>query len=45
MPDLSHWIDPAGVPVRIFARRQRGPLKDYCFALAVAWWLFKERRQ
>jgi glycosyltransferase involved in cell wall biosynthesis len=44
MPDTSHWLDPAGVPVRIFARRSNGRLKDYAFALGVAWTLFKERR-
>jgi glycosyltransferase involved in cell wall biosynthesis len=44
MPDISEWVDPAGVPVRIFARRGTGRRKDCAFALAVAWTLFKERR-
>jgi glycosyltransferase involved in cell wall biosynthesis len=44
MPDAAHWLDPAGVPVRIFARRSSGRLKDYAFALGVAWTLFRERR-
>jgi glycosyltransferase involved in cell wall biosynthesis len=44
MPDVSDWVDPGGVPVRIFARRGTGRRKDYTFALAVAWTLFRERR-
>jgi len=44
MPDMPRWLDPAGVPVRIFARRSGGRLKDYAFALGVAWTLFHERR-
>lgn len=44
MPDMARWTDPAGVPVRIFARRSHGRLKDYAFALGVAWTLFRERR-
>src|ERR1039457_901572 len=44
MPDVADWVDPAGVPVCIFARRGTGRRKDYTFALAVAWILFKERR-
>jgi glycosyltransferase involved in cell wall biosynthesis len=38
MPDM------AGVSVRIFARRSSGRIKDYAFALGVAWTLFRERR-
>ena len=44
MPDVADWLDPAGVPVRIFARRSSGRIRDYAFALGVAWTLFKERR-
>lgn len=44
MPDVAEWVDPAGVPVRIFARRSSGRIKDYAFALGVAWTLFRERR-
>jgi len=44
MPDVSRWTDPFGVPVRIFGRRQTGRWRDYAFALAVAWTLFRERR-
>ena len=43
MPDVSSWIDPAGVPVRIFGRHRL--VRDYAFALGVAWTLFRERRR
>ncbi len=45
MPDQARWTDPAGVPVRIFARRWRGALQDRFFGLAVAWTLLRERRR
>jgi glycosyltransferase involved in cell wall biosynthesis len=45
MPDAPRWVDPLGVPVRIFARRSAGPWKDRAFALAVAWTLIRERRR
>ena len=41
---MARWIDPAGVPVRIFARRSSGRRRDYAFAFGVAWTLFRERR-
>jgi glycosyltransferase involved in cell wall biosynthesis len=44
MPDTARWTDPAGVPVRIFARRSRGRFRDWAFAFGVAWTLFRERR-
>ena len=44
MPDAARWVDPAGVPVRIFARRSGGFLRDCVFAIGVAWTLFRERR-
>ena len=44
MPDRAQWLDPAGIPVRIFARRSSGRLRDYAFALGVAWTLITERR-
>jgi glycosyltransferase involved in cell wall biosynthesis len=44
MPDAARWIDPDGVLVRMFARRFTGRLRDYVFALGVAWTLLKERR-
>jgi glycosyltransferase involved in cell wall biosynthesis len=43
MPDVSSWIDPAGVPVRIFGRRRL--VRDYAFALGVALTLLRERRR
>jgi glycosyltransferase involved in cell wall biosynthesis len=44
MPDTEDWIDPKGVPVRIYARHQKGALKDLVFALQVAAMLVRERR-
>jgi len=44
MPEVVNWIDPNGVPVRIFGRRWRGRLREYVFALGVVWTLWKERR-
>jgi glycosyltransferase involved in cell wall biosynthesis len=44
MPPVSAWVDPTGVPVRIFAHRWKGRYRDYAFSLAVAWTLFRERR-
>ncbi len=44
MPDVSRWVDPAGVPVRILARRWPGKLRDYAFAVEVAWTLLRRRR-
>ena len=43
MPDLFSWVDPAGVPVRIFGRHRLA--RDYVFALGVAWTLYRERRR
>jgi glycosyltransferase involved in cell wall biosynthesis len=37
-------VDPAGVPVRILTRNERGRWKDILFALRVAWSLWRERR-
>ena len=45
MPDVRHWIDPAGVPVRIFGGRLRQPLRGYTYALGVAWELLRKRRE
>ena len=44
MPPVRHWVDPAGVPVRILTRRARGRWKDILFACRVAWALWSERR-
>jgi len=44
MPQTRDWIDPAGVPVWILTRRERGRWKDIVFACRVAWTLWRERR-
>lgn len=44
MPDTEDWIDPKGVPVRIYGRHQKGAFKDFVFALQVAKMLVRERR-
>jgi glycosyltransferase involved in cell wall biosynthesis len=44
MPPFHDWIDPQGVPVRIYARRRDGRLKNVVFALRVATMLIWERR-
>ena len=44
MPPLQDWIDPQGVPVRIYAGRWKARLKDIVFALRVAQMLICERR-
>jgi len=44
MPDTEDWIDPKGVPVRIYARHWKGALKDVVFALQVAGMLVSERQ-
>ncbi len=44
MPKTRQWRDPFGVPVGILTRRSRGTLRDWSFAFAVAWTLFRERR-
>ena len=45
MPPLRDWIDPKGVPVRIYAARWKGAWKDIVFALRVAGMLVRERRE
>jgi glycosyltransferase involved in cell wall biosynthesis len=45
MPELRDWIDPAGVPVRILTRRSRGRVKDFVFALEVAWAIWRGRKR
>ena len=44
MPPLRDWVDPEGVPVRIYAGRWKGAMKDIIFALRVAGMLLWERR-
>ncbi|MGB2635574.1 MAG: glycosyltransferase family 4 protein [Candidatus Acidiferrum sp.] len=43
MPPVQDWIDPQGVPVRIYARRPDGTLKNVIYALRVAGMLVRER--
>ena len=45
MPPVRDWIDPKGVPVRIYAARWKGAWKDIVFALRVAGMLIRERRK
>jgi glycosyltransferase involved in cell wall biosynthesis len=45
MPALRDWIDPEGVPVRIYAGRWQGWMRDFVFGLRVAAMLLWERRQ
>jgi glycosyltransferase involved in cell wall biosynthesis len=43
MPAVKDWIDPQGVPVRIYAHRKDGVLKNVIYALRVAGMLIRER--
>lgn len=43
MPDTFDWTDPYGVPVRIFGRGTKAPVRDYLFAGGAAWNLWRER--
>lgn len=46
MPDLRRWIDPAGVPVRLYGGRFRGgALRDYAYAGGVVGTLLREGRR
>lgn len=45
MPSVSHWTDPAGVPVRIFGGKWPSVFRDQAFALGVAWTLLRYRRR
>lgn len=45
MPPVANWIDPEGVPVRIFGGQWRDPWRGYSYALGVAWTLFKKRKK
>jgi glycosyltransferase involved in cell wall biosynthesis len=44
MPPVRDWIDPMGVPVRIYDGRWEGASKDRVFALRVAGMLIRERK-
>jgi glycosyltransferase involved in cell wall biosynthesis len=43
MPPLENWVDPEGVPVRLWGGKWENPWRGYIYALGVAWTLFKER--
>ena len=45
MPTVRDWVDPKGVPVRIYAGRWKGAMKDIVFALRVAGTLIRERKK
>jgi glycosyltransferase involved in cell wall biosynthesis len=44
MPDLSEWVDPCGLRVRLYGSGSPS-WRDKVYALGVAWTLFKERRE
>jgi glycosyltransferase involved in cell wall biosynthesis len=44
MPHARDWIDPQGVPVRMYAEHWNGALKNVVFALRVAGMMIWERR-
>jgi glycosyltransferase involved in cell wall biosynthesis len=44
MPPVKNWVDPKGVPVRIYARHWNGIFKNVVFALRVGCMLIWERR-
>jgi glycosyltransferase involved in cell wall biosynthesis len=45
MPRVRDWIDPQGVPVRIYARQQEGTYKNLLYACRVAETLIRERKK
>lgn len=45
MPPVEDWVDPAGVPVRLYAGRWRGTMRNVVFALRVAGMLIAERHR
>ncbi|HUX66444.1 MAG TPA: glycosyltransferase family 4 protein [Terriglobales bacterium] len=45
MPPARDWVDPKGVPVRIYGERWVGPARDVVFALRTALMLIRERRR
>ena len=44
MPPVMNWVDPEGVPVRVYAGRWKGTLQNIVFAIRVAAMLLWERR-
>jgi glycosyltransferase involved in cell wall biosynthesis len=45
MPPVRDWVDPKGVPVRLYAARWKGKLKDRIFSARVAGMLLRERNK
>ena len=45
MPAVKHWVDPEGVPVRIWGNGLPYRWCGYTFAAGVAWTLFRKRRE
>ena len=43
MPPLKDWVDPCGVPIRMFGAAWKEPLRSYAYALGVGWTLWRER--
>jgi len=43
MPELSEWVDPFGLRIRIYGGGPSKRRRDFIYALGVAWTLFKER--
>jgi glycosyltransferase involved in cell wall biosynthesis len=44
MPAVSEWVDPEGIPVRIFSSGLNEPWRSYNYALGIAWRLLRRRR-
>ncbi len=43
MPREKDWIDPCGIPVRLYGGRWPEPFRTFAYTWGVAWTLFKER--
>ena len=43
MPRAQRWVDPYGVPVRMYGSG-KGKLRDHVYALGVVWTILKHRR-
>ena len=44
MPRVTDWVDPFGVRVKLIGGEWRASLRNYVYALGVAWAIFRERR-
>jgi len=45
MPPLRDWVDPQGVPVRLYAENWKGTWKNVVFAVRMAGMMIRERRK